>query len=456
MARTGKRKNITYFPRPRRNKNCQENQGSGHAVIAVVGAGGKTTYIEENARKLAAEGKRVAVTTSTHIYDPHLTHDISHSWDGDERKPVARIDNVDYFGVPCEDGKLGPVSQETFHEICSTYDYVFTEADGSHGMPAKIPVGGEPVIPGETTNIVVIMGRAAVGRSPFAVCQHYPLVRDSWIPEHALLTEDHLRRIAFLYYIQPLRRKYPQARCTYLLSDMYRTGYYKGQTDVTFVLMASGFGRRFGGNANKLLTEYHGERLFQYALNNMIQAAELLKQYRIRVTIDVVTRYPEIMDYTVARRLPNVRAYFNTIAQEGITSSIRIGTRTALAEKSQAVIFFAADMPSLAPLAITRFIWEFICSGKTYGCMAYRSEKAVPGAFDPAGREGGKPIRVIRKVTVTPTVPGAFRLTRKGVAEEILSIRGDHGAMRIIKKKPWDTYLYYIERRFVADVDYKV
>ena len=41
-----------------------------HAVISVTGAGGKTSLIFAWARELAADGKNVVITTTTHMYRP--------------------------------------------------------------------------------------------------------------------------------------------------------------------------------------------------------------------------------------------------------------------------------------------------------------------------------------------------------------------------------------------------
>ena len=41
-----------------------------HAVISVTGAGGKTSLIFAWARELAAAGKSVIITTTTHMYRP--------------------------------------------------------------------------------------------------------------------------------------------------------------------------------------------------------------------------------------------------------------------------------------------------------------------------------------------------------------------------------------------------
>ena len=41
-----------------------------HAVVSVVGAGGKTSLIFAWARELASAGKNVVITTTTHMYRP--------------------------------------------------------------------------------------------------------------------------------------------------------------------------------------------------------------------------------------------------------------------------------------------------------------------------------------------------------------------------------------------------
>ena len=512
MPKAHRRKQITYYQRQRRDKE-QETGALRHAlVIAVAGAGGKSTYIRQQAERQAREGKRVAVTTTTHIYNPCVQYGIRESWSGDETEPVAVVRGVAYFGRPQGmDGqpedtqqrwKLGPVSPDAFRQICSRYDVVYVEADGSHSMPAKIPLEGEPVLPPGTDEVVIVMGRHAVGRPPRAVCQHYDAdrlkvaarsadggpasdrgttagggtasdrrvaaesnpvsdgseasVRDiaadslkaageitapeDQEPQTPLtepqtpLTEAQLRHLAEACYIRPLRIRYPWIRSTYYLSDMYRLGEKEHVTDVTFILMASGFGRRYSGSENKLLADFHGRPLYLHALEHLAKSAQQLRSYQVYVRIGVVTRYPEIMQQTADMQDPDITFLENHMAEEGITSSIRIGTRKATADHAQLVVFFAADMPYLDAGQITRFVCDCICSGKPYGCMAVRDE--------------------IER-TVTTTVPGAFRLDKGQAADRLLALHGDRGAMRLIRQRPWDTYYFYTEPSSIRDIDQK-
>ena len=479
MPKAHRRKQITYYQRQRRDKE-QETGALRHAlVIAVAGAGGKSTYIRQQAERQAGEGKRVAVTTTTHIYNPCVQYGIRESWSGDEAEPVAVVRGVAYFGRPQgmdgqpedtqQSWKLGPVSPDAFRQICSRYDVVYVEADGSHSMPAKIPLEGEPVLPPGADEVVIVMGRHAVGRPPRAVCQHYDADRlkvaarsadgspasdrgttagggtasDRRVAAESNPVSDgseaSVRDIAadslkVTCYIRPLRIRYPWIRSTYYLSDMYRLGEKEHVTEVTFILMASGFGRRYSGSENKLLADFHGRPLYLHALEHLAKSAQQLRSYQVYVRIGVVTRYPEIMQQTADMQDPDITYLENHMAEEGITSSIRIGTKKATADHAQLVVFFAADMPYLDAGQITRFVCDCICSGKPYGCMAVRDE--------------------IER-TVTTTVPGAFRLDKGQAADRLLALHGDRGAMQLIRQRPWDTYYFYTEPSSIRDIDQK-
>lgn len=550
----------------------------GH-VITVVGAGGKSTWIRTHAEAEAGCGKRVAVTTTTHIWNPAVTYgslcsgacgardsrnadnnaggrfcedvrgdsggSVSTSGEagapagGDCGRtdlieqapgpapvlPVCRLNGVDYFGAPLPDGKLGPLAESEFRDICGRYDAVYVEGDGSRFMPVKIPAEHEPAVPDGTDEIVVIMGRQAVGRRLDAVCQRFPdylrrmefsggeeaRIEGSGMKEacHAseaggscqkeaegtkrvgrfcgseIVTQKLLFQIADTFYIRPLKEKFPCLPIRFELggpdvregagllrgqmpeagrpaekavSDAEADGSGGGrQMSVTLVLMASGFGRRYGGN--KLLDAAPGQNLpmAEMVLRNLKVAAAQLGRYGIGAGIVIVTQYREIAK--LAERMaeeeshegPGSAVLWNDEAEEGISASIRIGTQEAVRRGTGAVAFFTADMPYLPSVEITRFLSQFLCSGKTFGCMEYRRV------------EDGK---------MQPTVPGAMRLDRrlgpplaenparrigKGreerVSDALLALHGDRGAMRIIRQYPWDTYLYPVSSDDAADID---
>ena len=382
-------------------------------IITAVGAGGKTTCLQRRAQEYVNAGKRAVITTTTHIWKPQITVDENGCSQGEG--PAGAFvfhtpGGVDYAGTPLDNGKLSIPPHSVWEYLLDAYDAVLVEGDGSHCMPVKIPGPGEPVIPEETDEIVVIMGRHAVGRNLKVVCHRY----DENRLQDGIVTESVLERIADEFYVRPLRCRYPGA------DIYYEPGSYvprAGDLPVTAVLLASGFGRRYGGN--KLLDDCDGQQLYRRTLGSVVQA--LGKDRTV-----VVTQYGDIME---EMRAEGILALENREAAEGISASIRIGTREAMRrDNSEAVIFFAADMPYLSADEIRRYADQFLWSGKTYGCM-----------------ESG-PDHIM-------TNPGAFRLDRQEVPGQLLALTGDRGAMRIMKQHPQDIYRYQIAEEAVRDID---
>jgi len=377
-------------------------------VITAVGAGGKTTYLTERGRRLAAEGKKVAFTTTTHIWAPKTTDAES---------------GIRYFGTPVPGGKLASPDPDLWRKICAEYDAVLVEGDGSHCMPVKIPGAEEPVIPDNTDEITVVMGKHALGRRLKTVCQRFS-------GEDCKVTEKTLYDLADRYYVKPLSEKYPGAVVRVVLSDMQVSGLDRDIGKITLVLLASGFGVRFGGN--KLTENIGGKKLYERMLEKLCSVSGRLGR---DAQVLVVTQYREIMNEVRTKNRNNMSAVLNTQAAEGISASVRIGTSEAVSGGSDAVAFFAADMPFLPEEDILMFLRQFMFSGKTCACMQIR-EKAP---------EGGK-------VLYKNVNPGAFRLKKK-TAEQLLALSGDRGAMKIIASMPEECHYYQIEPEKVRDID---
>ena len=382
-------------------------------IITAVGAGGKTSWLKKRAVEYLRQGKRVVITTTTHIWPPDPGR---LSYGSSIPQPYERSIDIDvngnhtahslsYAGTLEASGKLSAPGKEAYERICREYDVVLVEGDGSHCMPVKIPSEREPVIPDHTDEIAVIMGAHAIGRRLDVVCQRYEG------NSREKVTEQMLRRIAEAYYLGPLRKRFPKAKVFYELSVMPRS-----EERIAGVLMASGFGRRYGGN--KLVDQYHGRALYLHALDHITQA--LGKENTI-----VVTQYEEILEQVGKMGIDAVR---NDQAAEGISASIRLGTERAMSRGADAVMFFAADMPHLPSEEIRLYARQFIDSQKPYGCMEFGKEHIC-------------------------TNPGAFRLETG--AGKLLQLSGDRGAMRIMKQEPWNIYYYQTAPEYAADIDQK-
>lgn len=172
-------------------------------VISFVGAGGKTSTMYDLARELAANGARILVTTSTHIFKP-------------ERYKVEVVSKLadlpgeksGYFGADAESelkktemtrhesenhaavGKIlvagkqaqGPGMEEkltmpedlgdesVMKRLLGHFDVILIEADGSKRLPFKIPSETEPVLIPQTGMVVACAGLKAGGKTFADVC----------------------------------------------------------------------------------------------------------------------------------------------------------------------------------------------------------------------------------------------------------------------------------------------
>ncbi len=142
-------------------------------VISLVGAGGKTTLLYALGRELSALRCGVILTTTTKIFEPapapfflqFLSPEL-----GAVKKWVAehlrrqqclllargRLPNGKLEGIPPE------WAEELF--LLDGVSAIVIEADGAAGRPLKAPREGEPVIPGNTTLLVPVMGIEGMGR----------------------------------------------------------------------------------------------------------------------------------------------------------------------------------------------------------------------------------------------------------------------------------------------------
>lgn len=146
-----------------------------HAVktVVFVGGGGKTTLLQALAQELRQSGKRVVVTTTTHISKPAGCFVA----DGDmetARKMLAEK-NIVVAGRDCGDGKLAAVDAAFFAALQRECDYLLVEADGARGLPLKVPAAHEPVLPQAVDLVVGVAGIDALGKAIGTACHRAEL-----------------------------------------------------------------------------------------------------------------------------------------------------------------------------------------------------------------------------------------------------------------------------------------
>lgn len=131
-------------------------------LIAVVGAGGKTTLVERLGAELAADGRRVVMTTTTKMGsdqagDAQLRAD-PRTVVVEPGTPVLLLAGIDGHKAIGFDGAQIDALFAAHH-----VDDVVVEADGARRRSLKAPERYEPVVPSSTTCQMAVMGIDAVG-----------------------------------------------------------------------------------------------------------------------------------------------------------------------------------------------------------------------------------------------------------------------------------------------------
>ena len=129
-------------------------------VTSLIGGGGKTSTMFTLANELGENGQKVCITTTTKIL------------------PFANelMGNVTVSGKITENGKLiCPDDIDWLKEQC---DYLLIEADGSRGLPVKMPAEHEPVITDNTEMVIAVVGLSGVGKKIGDVCHRHEIVCD--------------------------------------------------------------------------------------------------------------------------------------------------------------------------------------------------------------------------------------------------------------------------------------
>jgi probable selenium-dependent hydroxylase accessory protein YqeC len=152
-------------------------------LVAIIGAGGKTTTMYTLACELAQRGKRVITTTTTQIFFPEpgetdkliisseigdLLEAIQEAWQLYQRVTVA--------GSVLSTEKLAGLDPEQPYELLvkSGADVIIVEADGALHRMIKAPAEHEPVIPLQTNVALLLMSAEAINQPLSERIAHRP------------------------------------------------------------------------------------------------------------------------------------------------------------------------------------------------------------------------------------------------------------------------------------------
>ena len=423
--------------------NAKTTKAKGY-VTAIIGSGGKTTLIEYLAKQARAAGEKAAIVTTTHMRLPQKHNGVGKR--EEEAISIMEEEGCVYCGSPArEKGKMIFPGDKLYRKLCEEADLILVEADGSRGLPMKVPDWPrEPVIPENADEVDVVFGLTALGQPLAEVCQRWELGK-RWIigQESQPVTEELAVKFLINGYLLPVQKQFPEVTLTVILNQadtserkekgrrMARLLAEKGFSckvarlkpqKLSMVYLASGYGSRFGGN--KLLERLGDKRLFEHGLLTLFGIQESLeKELGLLSEVILVSQYPEILDFGEKLGLKTVE---NPYAAEGITASIRLGTKMA-AEDGDYLLYSVADQPWLKGETVKNFLdcfFRLSLQGKaSIGCLCAEGRRGNPAVF------------------------------HRRYREELLALTGDKGGSQIIKRYPGQVMEYPASPKELADID---
>lgn len=173
-------------------------------VIALVGAGGKTTLMFTLAKELLSFNHKVITTTTTKIYPPEPSQSPALILGGKEafpeiEKALDRYGHITWVAGRTAENKLAGISLSGVTALWSSglADFLIVEADGSARRPIKAPGANEPVVPKETTLFISVLGLSAINKPLNEECAFRPEIisRLTAIPLNSPMTVEGIARL---------------------------------------------------------------------------------------------------------------------------------------------------------------------------------------------------------------------------------------------------------------------
>ncbi len=170
-------------------------------LVALCGAGGKTSLLYALGRAWAMKKERAVLTTSTHIWARLPEGCVL--WDRPDEEGLWSIWRAGFLpvaGRPLPNGKLESPSDEMWALLRVRADRVLVEADGAACHPVKFPAGWEPALPDGTDRVLVLAGLTALGRPLSEVCHRAVLALEKGVVPDGPLDETGLAALLLRGY----------------------------------------------------------------------------------------------------------------------------------------------------------------------------------------------------------------------------------------------------------------
>ena len=410
-----------------------------HRIIAVVGSGGKTSLIWRLAEELVQAGKKVAVTTTTHMA---IEKERPFALNGEGAEAlIFKHGYVLAASIDIQKKKLSSLPCEKLKKLSELCDVLLIEADGARKKPFKIPMEWEPVIPDFTDLVIAVCGLDSLGKSikEAAYCPRETALFLGKKETDIICPQDMIKAVSsrdgllkgvgereyrvYLNKMDTVKERETLNKIRRELSDMgvqvFCGSLREKKKNTALIMLAAGNSRRFG--ANKLLYEIEGSPMYQRTLSCLFKAQkEVLKKTGIFCPVTVVTQYKEVGE--TAEKM-GAKVCYNPHPEEGISSSLKIGLKEN--KEADACLFTVADQPWLTWESVMGLLEVFWESEKGMACMQNGEKKGNPCIF-----------------------------SRK-YYEKLFSLTGDVGGKQILNAHPTDIVVYQTKgERELEDIDY--
>ena len=360
-------------------------------LVCVVGGGGKTSLLYRLGAEAVKSGKKVILTTTTHMWKPKA---ISLVLNCEEQRTREILDREGMVLIgrqdPVNPAKICGVSEAELEKFRNWADVVLVEADGARGLPLKAPANWEPVIPEACDLVIGVAGADCMGRPLREACFRPELAAgllgiEAERPVTCELLAELLchpsgtrkevscdYRIFFNKVDGPAEFKTAQKLQGLLKARGEQAAFGALKERVAVILLGAGNSRRFQGN--KLLYPLEGIPMYRRIVEH---ALKLPADQRI-----MITQYQEILKDLEGSLITAVQ---NPHPEWGISHSIRLGIETA--GDVDAYLFAVCDQPFLQYETLECLLERFITSGKGIAAVSGNGHLGNPNIFSACYRE---------------------------------------------------------------------
>ena len=168
-----------------------------YPVIAVVGGGGKTSLIYRLNEELQSIGKKVIISTTTHMAcDPTLPL-VGRTELEKIPEMLEKYGFVAAADIEESSGKMCSIEEGKLQNLVPLCDVMLIEADGAKHKPLKVPADWEPVIPEFADVVVSVIGLDCLGK-PICETAHRAEYTSAFLKKNleAPVTAEDLEKIA--------------------------------------------------------------------------------------------------------------------------------------------------------------------------------------------------------------------------------------------------------------------